>query len=72
MDDVDANLEANLGRSQMDESLNKELLRQSRDEHALRMEVLEMKRRYWQIKVEALLQERRILAEVNENQKEWK
>ncbi|VDL51287.1 unnamed protein product [Hymenolepis diminuta] len=70
MDDVNANLEANLGRSQMNESLNKELLRQSRDEHALRMEVLEMKRRYWQIKIEALLQERRVLAEVNENQKE--
>ncbi|VUZ39433.1 unnamed protein product [Hymenolepis diminuta] len=35
-------------------TLHNELIRQSRAEHALRMEILQMKRRYWQIKIEAL------------------
>ncbi|VDM16199.1 unnamed protein product [Hydatigera taeniaeformis] len=33
-----------------------ELLQQARMEHALRMEILQMKRRFWQLKTEALLQ----------------
>lgn len=72
IDEVDGNLEPTVERSQVDESLNKTLLRQLKDEHALRMEVLEMKRRYWQIKIETLLQERQILEAVNGIHKSWK
>ncbi|KAM7539523.1 hypothetical protein Aperf_G00000021394 [Anoplocephala perfoliata] len=36
-------------------ALEKELIRQSRAEHALRMGILQMKHRYWQLKTDSLL-----------------
>ncbi|VDO00118.1 unnamed protein product [Rodentolepis nana] len=72
IDEVGGNLEHTMERSQMEESPNKTLLQQLKDEHTLRMEVLEMKRRYWQIKIDALLQERQILETVNGVHKGWK
>ncbi|KAL5111979.1 hypothetical protein TcWFU_004500 [Taenia crassiceps] len=38
------------------QALEVELLEQARAEHALRMEILQMKRRFWQLKTETILQ----------------
>ncbi|KAM7540106.1 hypothetical protein Aperf_G00000021301 [Anoplocephala perfoliata] len=46
--------------------LKEDLLRKSRNEHALRMEVLQLQRRYWQFKIDAFL--RRSCMFVGENQ----
>ena len=34
-----------------------ELIQQARNEHALRMHILQMKQRFWQLKIDALLRE---------------
>lgn len=52
-------------RDQTGRAFEKELIRQARAEHALRMEILQMKHRYWQIKTDSLLRRSQNFTEDN-------
>ncbi|KAM7539650.1 hypothetical protein Aperf_G00000021412 [Anoplocephala perfoliata] len=61
----------NSSRGRKEKVLKDEFLRQSKAEHALRMEILQLKRRYWQLKTDALLHGRQIFVVESETQRDW-